>query len=232
MGDKTLSHYLYNDDIYHNMNVFVSNTNVDRATALHKMIRLFVMGLGGEAYLNFMGNEFGHPEWIDFPREGNGFSYHYARRQWDLRDNTELKYHNLFNWDKAMNALEKKFKWLSSGHQYVTLTHEGDKLVVFERGDLIFVFNFHICNSYEHYKIGTMWASDHIIVLNSDCGQFGGLDRLKPAQEIFFPHKREGWNNRPNSIQIYIPARSCIVFCAEENMAKYGLKLNGRPKTE
>lgn len=122
------------------------SVRVDRGMALHKMIRLLICGLGGEAYLNFMGNEFGHPEWIDFPREGNSFSYHYSRRQWNLQDDENLRYKYLKNWDKAFNELESKFNWLSSGHQFVTLTHDGDKLIVFERGDLLFIFNFHPTN--------------------------------------------------------------------------------------
>ncbi len=89
---------------------------VDRGMALHKLIRLLTIGLGGEAYLNFMGNEFGHPEWIDFPREGNGFSYHYSRRQWNLCDDPNLRYKNLKAFDKAFNELESQFHWLNSGH--------------------------------------------------------------------------------------------------------------------
>jgi len=84
--------WLFDSEIYHGMKKDNHSIIVDRAIALHKIIRLITSGLGGEAYLNFMGNEFGHPEWIDFPREGNGFSYHYCRRQWNLSDNVELKY--------------------------------------------------------------------------------------------------------------------------------------------
>ena len=112
--------------------------------ALHKMIRLLTIGLGGEAYLNFMGNEFGHPEWIDFPREGNGFSYHYCRRQWHLSDDPNLKYSFLKRFDKAFNELEERFHWMRVGqHQFITMAHEDDKIIIFERGDLLFIFNFH-----------------------------------------------------------------------------------------
>ena len=90
-----------------------------------------------------MGNEFGHPEWIDFPRAGNNSSYHFARRQWNLNDDPNLRYKFLRNFDKAFNELESQFHWMNSGHQYVTLTHDDDKLIVFERGDLLFIFNFH-----------------------------------------------------------------------------------------
>jgi 1,4-alpha-glucan branching enzyme len=147
VGDKTISMWLFGEEIYHGMKIHNHSIVVDRGMALHKMIKLITMGLGGEAYLNFMGNEFGHPEWIDFPREGNHFSYHYCRRQWHLSDNNELKYSQLKRFDKAMNELEQRFHFIRQfSHQYVTLTHEGDKLIVFERGDLIFIFNFHHSN--------------------------------------------------------------------------------------
>jgi 1,4-alpha-glucan branching enzyme len=149
VGDKTISMWLFDREIYHGMKTSNHSIQVDRGMALHKMIRLVTAGLGGEAYLNFMGNEFGHPEWIDFPREGNSFSYHYCRRQWALSDNPELKYSQLKRFDKAMNELEQRFHWMRLGsHQYITLSHEGDKLIVFERGDLLFIFNFHPTNSY------------------------------------------------------------------------------------
>jgi|TARA_B110001450_G_scaffold246123_1_gene259899 1,4-alpha-glucan branching enzyme len=85
------------------------------------MIRLLTASLGGDAYLNFMGNEFGHPEWIDFPREGNNNSYHYCRRQWSLFDNQDLRYSQLGEWDKAMTETENIFGTIIKGHQYVTV---------------------------------------------------------------------------------------------------------------
>ena len=147
VGDKTIAQWLFDKEIYHGMNKnHGMNLVVDRGMALHKMIRLLTISLGGEAYLNFMGNEFGHPEWIDFPRAGNNNSYHYCRRQWNLCDDPNLRFSYLKNWDRAFNQLEETFHWLASSHQYVTLTHEADKLIVFERGDLIFIFNFHPTN--------------------------------------------------------------------------------------
>lgn len=147
VGDKTIAMWLLDREIYYSMSSGVlGNIVVDRGMALHKMIRLLTIGLGGEAYLNFMGNEFGHPEWIDFPREGNGFSYHYCRRQWHLADDPNLKYSFLKKFDKAFNELEERFHWMNSPHQYVTLNHDGDKLIIFERGDLLFIFNFHPTN--------------------------------------------------------------------------------------
>jgi 1,4-alpha-glucan branching enzyme len=112
------------------------------------MIRLLTQSLGGEAYLTFMGNEFGHPEWIDFPREGNNFSYHYCRRQWSLMMNEELRFGQLLQFEKVMNKWENTLQTMASEHQFVTLSHEEDKLIVFEKGRLLFVFNFHTNKSF------------------------------------------------------------------------------------
>ena len=112
--------------------------------ALHKMIRLISQSLGGEGYLNFMGNEFGHPEWIDFPREGNGNSYHHCRRQWGLMYDGNLRYGQLSNFDAAMNEMEIRHKSMIAQHQFVTMAHEEQKLIVYEKGDLIYIFNFPI----------------------------------------------------------------------------------------
>lgn len=114
---------------------------IDRGLALHKMIRFLVHTLGGEAYLNFEGNEFGHPEWMDFPREGNGNSFAHARRQFNLVDDELLRYRYLNEFDVAMNQLESQYQWLRSPQAYVSLKHEGDKVIVFERAGLLFIFN-------------------------------------------------------------------------------------------
>lgn len=224
VGDKTFAQWLFDNEIYSNMK---ANDNpsiqVARGIALHKMIRLIVLALGGEAYLNFMGNEFGHPEWIDFPREGNGFSYHYCRRQWNLVRDEGLRFAQLNRWDRAINKLESTTNWLNSTHQFVQLTHEGDKVIAFERGDLLFIFNFHHSNSYEHYRFGTNWASEHVLLLNSDDHEFGGFKRLEDAKKIRFPVMRETWNNRPNYLQIYVPNRCVMILMAEENLSKYDL---------
>jgi len=148
--------WLFDNEIYSKMDKFKERTvRVDRGIALHKMIRLLTQSLGGEGYLNFMGNEWGHPEWIDFPREGNNFSYHYCRRQWNLLDDEKLRFEQLNNFDVAMNKWENIFKLLVAKHQFVSLSHEEDKIIVFEKGSLLFVFNFHPTKSFENYKIGT-----------------------------------------------------------------------------
>ena len=144
VGDKTISMHLFDAEIYWNMSLEKQETIiVNRGIALHKLIRIITLALGGDAYLNFMGNEFGHPEWIDFPREGNGWSYDKCIRRWDLADNEKLRYKYLLRFDQEMLKLEAKYQWLKEKKNHKTLTHDIDKIIIFERAGLIFVFNFH-----------------------------------------------------------------------------------------
>jgi len=224
VGDKTIAMWLFDKEMYWNMSCNSPETIIiSRGMSLHKLIRMITFALGGEAYLCFMGNEFGHPEWVDFPRPGNGFSYAHCRRRWDLCDNKNLRYKYLYNWDVAMNKLDDVFNFISSPFQYVSLKHEDDKIVVFEKGDLLFVFNFHPNKSFENYKIGTKWGTRHKIVLDSDEFRFFGKGRLEYGHEHFFPIINEGWNNRPNQFNLYIPSRTCMILIAEENLKKYDL---------
>ena len=224
VGDKTIAMWLFDKEMYWNMSCNSPETIIiSRGMSLHKLIRMITFALGGEAYLCFMGNEFGHPEWVDFPRPGNGFSYAHCRRRWDLCDNKNLRYKYLYNWDVAMNKLDEVFYFISSPFQYVSLKHEDDKIVVFEKGDLLFVFNFHPNKSFENYKIGTKWGTRHKIVLDSDEFRFFGKGRLEYGHDHFFPIINEGWNNRPNQFNLYIPSRTCMVLIAEENIKKYDL---------
>jgi 1,4-alpha-glucan branching enzyme len=224
VGDKTIAMWLFDKEMYWNMSCNSPETIIiSRGMALHKLIRLITLSLGGEAFLCFMGNEFGHPEWVDFPRPGNGFSYAHCRRRWDLCDNKSLRYKYLYNWDVAINKLDDVFNFISSPFQYISLKHEDDKIIVFEKGDLLFVFNFHSYKSYENYKIGTKWGTQHKIVLDSDEFRFFGKGRLEYGHGHFFPIIREGWNNRPNHFNLYIPSRTCMVLIAEENLKKYDL---------
>ena len=224
VGDKTISMWLFDKEVYWNMSVDAPETLViNRGMALHKMIRMITFALGGEGYLCFMGNEWGHPEWVDFPRPGNGFSYDHCCRRWDLVDNGYLRYKYLFNWDVAMNKLDEVFVFICSPFQYVSTQHEADKVIVFEKGDLLFAFNFHPTKSYENYRIGTKWGTEHRIILDSDEGKFFGKDRLKYSHDHRFPCLYKGWNNRPYSMNVYLPARTCMVLIAEENEKKYNM---------
>lgn len=203
--------WLFDKDIYDNMSVLSQETvRVFRGMALHKMIRLLTIGLGGEGYLNFMGNEFGHPEWIDFPREGNSWSYHYCRRRWDLADDKNLRYNHLLNFDHDMIHLETDSKFLSSNHQFISVKNNHDKVLVFERGPLLFVFNFHCTSSFESYRIPSDTIADKKVVLCSDDKQYGGHSRVDTS----IVYKMEDFShfNRRYSFQMYIPSRCAIVF--------------------
>ncbi|KAK0054708.1 1 4-alpha-glucan-branching enzyme [Biomphalaria pfeifferi] len=212
VGDKTIAFWLMDKEMYTHMSVYSGpNIIIDRGIALHKMIRLITIGLGGEAYLNFIGNEFGHPEWLDFPRIGNNESFHYCRRQFNLADDKVLKYQYLNNFDRAMIHLETKYKWLSHPQNYVSLKHQDDKVIVFERADtLVFIFNFHPHKSYTDYKVGVQVSGTYETVLDSDAEEFCGHKRLDHNVKYHtFP---EPWCNRANHIFVYIPSRTAIVL--------------------
>jgi len=211
VGDKTLAFWLMDKEMYTNMSDLTEYTPIiARGIALHKMIRLLVHSLGGEGYLNFEGNEFGHPEWLDFPREGNGNSFHYARRQWGVVDNPILRYRYLNEFDKAMNHLEDKYGWLAAPQAYVSLKHEVDKVVVFERAGLLFVFNFHPTQSFTDYRAGVDVAGTYRIVLSTDEKRFGGFENIKT--DVDFVTTDMPWNDRKNFVQVYIPTRTAIVL--------------------
>ncbi|KAF8076638.1 glycoside hydrolase family 13 protein [Lyophyllum atratum] len=211
VGDKTLAFWLMDKEMYTNMSDMSPMTpTISRGLALHKMIRLLTHSLGGEGYLNFEGNEFGHPEWLDFPREGNQNSFHYARRQWNVVDEPLLRYRYLNNFDRAMNHLAGKFGWLDSPQAYVSLKNEADKVIVYERAGLLFIFNFNPTKSFTDYRVGVEEAGEYHIVLSSDDKEFGGFANIK-LDVRFFTTPME-WNNRKNWLQVYIPARTCMVL--------------------
>lgn len=211
VGDKTIAFWLMDKEMYWFMSETTPQTPIiERGLTLHKMIRLVTYGLGGEGYLNFIGNEFGHPEWLDFPREGNNRSYHYARRQWQLVDDHLLRYRFLNEFDAAMHHLEEKYHWLEKPQAYVSLHHEDDKMIVFERGDLIWIFNFHINKSFADYRIGASIAGKYKVALNSDAREFGGQGRVDPNCEYFVDS--QPWHERPFSLLVYIPCRTALLL--------------------
>lgn len=214
VGDKTIAFWLMDKEMYTHMSTLSDpSLIIDRGIALHKMIRFITHALGGEAYLNFIGNEFGHPEWLDFPRAGNNSSYHYARRQWHLVDDELLKYKYLNAWDAAMNKTEEKYGWLHAHPGYVSLKHESDKIVAFERGNVLFVFNFHPTQSFADYRIGVEIAGEYKVVLCSDDALFGGYERI--SKDVKYKTHPEHYCGRKNFIQIYIPSRTALVFAKE-----------------
>ena len=205
VGDQTIIFRLIGKEMYTSMQVVDENMVVDRGIALHKMIRLVSLATAGDGYLNFMGNEFGHPEWIDFPREGNEWSYHYARRQWELSDNKDLRYYQLNLFDKAMVRLISGSNILSHKPS-VIIQNDSDQVLIFERGDLLFMFNFNPNNSYTEYGIETA-AGKYKILLNSDDKEFGGFGRNDDSIPHFTQHE-----NGINMLKLYLPNRSAIIL--------------------
>jgi len=210
VGDKTIAFWLMDADMYWHMGDTSQNVVIDRGMALHKMIRLITFTLGGEAYLNFMGNEFGHPEWVDFPREGNGFSYKYARRQWSLVDHPELRYRFLAAFDRAMQQLDARFILLPDPFIEQLQADEARKLIVYRRGPLVFVFNFHPSTSYTEHLVGVPDRTNYRVVLDTDDPAFGGFGRVAAGQ--VYPWQKQACFGRPQSVQMYIPSRSAQVL--------------------
>lgn len=181
VGDKTLAFRLMDKSMYTKMLKNDHEVVVDRGIALHKMLRLLTLAVGGTAYLNFMGNEFGHPEWIDFPRAGNNWSYQYARRQWSLSDDPTLKYEFLLRFDKSMINLCTEFQLFNQEFAKLLNIDELNKTIIFERSHLIFVFNFHVFESIPGYEFPISEAGEYEIILNSDDKFYGGFDRIDPT---------------------------------------------------
>ena len=174
VGDKTLATQLMDTELHTHMRVFTTSFVIARGIALHKLIRLLTFSLGGEGYLNFMGNEFGHPEWIDFPREGNNNSYWYARRQWSLVDNDTLRYKHLNAFDRAMQFLDKAHHLLVNENINLLYIHEEAKQIVYERGGLVFAFNFHPTASVTDWRVPLPQRADYRLILNTDDIVYGG----------------------------------------------------------
>jgi 1,4-alpha-glucan branching enzyme len=178
VGDKTIAFRLMDKDMYFHMATDDKNIFIDRGMALHKMIRLFTISLGGEGWLNFMGNEFGHPEWIDFPRLGNNWSYKHARRQWSLLEKDFLRYHFLADFDRAMIDLMKSQNIMLASPPWLLYADQANKTLVFERNRLLFIFNWHPTNAIPDYEIPIKETGDYRIILSTDDEQFGGFGRV------------------------------------------------------
>ena len=202
VGDKTLAFWLMDKEMYTGMSVFTQSMIIDRGIALHKMIRFITLVLGGEGYLNFMGNEFGHPEWIDFPREGNGWSYHYARRQWSLPETDHLKYKYLYAFDKVMLQFAKEAQIMDNSYVGKLNEDNHNKVMIFDKHGYIFVFNFNY-NSFEGYEFSVMNEGDYQVILSSDDENLGGFDRVD-KEYIYKPDNKK--------IKIYIPSRTVFVM--------------------
>lgn len=213
VGDKTLAFRLMDQDMYWHMSKDTPSVVIDRGLSLHKMIRLVTFSLAGEGYLNFMGNEFGHPEWIDFPREGNDFSYQHARRQWSLADRDDLRYGGLWRFDQAMQQLDVRFHLLEDRFIEPLYTREQDKLLVYRRGPLVFAFNWHPSESRSDLRIPVPDATDYHLVLDTDHAAFEGQGRVQ--EQMHYPWQNVPCAERQQSIQLYLPARTAQVLAPQ-----------------
>ena len=205
VGDKTLMFRLCDSRMYTHMSRQSSDPVIARGMALHKLIRFVTLTLGGEGYLNFMGNEFGHPEWIDFPREGNGWSHFYCRRQWSLCDNELLRYSDLNRFDGAMIALARKHRMLASKAKTLCVDAEG-QILVYGRGGLVHAVNFHPTRSYEGYGMPVPSGGRYRAVFSTDRAEFGGDGRI--SEEYVYTAERQAdgkW-----SLPIYLPSRCAL----------------------
>ena len=205
VGDKTMIFRMIDSKMYDSMSVLTPDMTVDRGVALHKLIRLVTLTLCSGGYLNFMGNEFGHPEWIDFPREGNGWSCHHARRQWNLADDNMLKYSGLNRFDRDMVHCVTQYGLLNTLPK-VLCQNDGDKVLAFERNGCIVVFNFHPSKSFSDYTIYCK-PGEYQIVLSSDdpeyCG-FGNIDTTMTYPTSLYQGK--------SRLMLYLPSRTALVL--------------------
>lgn len=222
VGDKTIVFRLIDSDMYWHMQQGDSTFKVDRGIALHKMIRLMTATTMNGAYLNFMGNEFGHPEWIDFPRAGNGWSHKYARRQWSLVDNPKLLYSNLGAFDKAMIELIKNVPGFNLLPIFQLWDKSNDQVFAYQRGDLLFVFNFHPARSFADYGVLAQ-PGKYKTVLNTDDSVYGGFGLCDDSVAHLTVYDPVHAANGKEWLKLYIPARSALVLQRDNVETQYPL---------
>jgi len=211
VGDQTLIFRLIGEDMYQHMEIDDDNAKVARGIALHKMIRLITLTTADQGYLNFMGNEFGHPNWIDFPREGNNWSFKHATRQWHLADDVHLKYQVLSQFDRDMIALVKTQHLLESSIPQLLHEDSKKKIIIFKRADLIFAFNFNPHQSFTDYRFEAP-PEKYRMILDGDSPKYGGYGRLLP-QQAHFTIVDNSEAKSQDVLSLYLPARSAFVLC-------------------
>lgn len=205
VGDKTIVFRLMDKEMYFLMRADQQSLIIDRGMALHKIIRLITICTAGNGYLNFMGNEFGHPEWIDFPGQHNNWSYKYARRQWSLVDNPELKYQYLNFFDHDMINLFGRENILSQNPEPL-VQNVNDQVLVVRRKGFLFVFNFSPFNSYVDYGI-SIEAGEYILALNTDSERYQGFGRID--ESVVYKTRDIGAGHQ---LMLYIPSQSAFVL--------------------
>ncbi|MBR1584435.1 MAG: alpha amylase C-terminal domain-containing protein [Clostridia bacterium] len=208
VGDQTMMFRLAGAAMYDQMTINCHTNVIDRAVALHKMIRLLTAAAGGTGYLTFMGNEFGHPEWIDFPRPGNGNSFQYCRRQWSLMTRPDLKYQSLYEFDHDMIHTLKDYRVFDQAYPDLQWIHEDQHVLAFERGGLLFVFNFSPNQSYTDYVIPVSRGTDYKVLFSSDDARYNGYGRVgRDPISACIP------GMKGNHVRLYLPARTATVLC-------------------
>lgn len=203
VGDQTLIFRLCDRNMYDHMSADDDDPVIARGLALHKMIRLLTLTCGGDGYLNFMGNEFGHPEWIDFPREGNGWSYFYCRRQWHLADDPNLKYRFLETFDGAMLELIRNENLLQKPLRCLCIDQD-KQVLVYARGSTVFALNFSPTRSYTGYWLTVPQRGRYCTTFSTDASHFGGFDRI--ATDFAYTAKKQ--TDGQYRLQVYLPART------------------------
>ncbi|MGJ8694784.1 MAG: alpha-amylase family glycosyl hydrolase [Verrucomicrobiaceae bacterium] len=203
VGDKTLAFHLMDEEMYWHMGRDTESLGIDRGIALHKIIRLLTLSFGGEGWLNFIGNEFGHPEWLDFPREGNGWSYHYCRRQWSLADNPALRYSDLNEFDRALQSFAGAHDIMGEAHLELLFIHNDWKIIVARRGPYLCAFNLNPYRSFPDLEIPVWESGEYKVLLDTERPQFGGHDRIDP-KVTYLAHERQ--------IRLYLPTRTGLIL--------------------
>jgi 1,4-alpha-glucan branching enzyme len=211
-GDQTIAFRLLQTEMYEAMHTSSQSPIVDRGVALHKLIRLVTASLGGQGYLNFMGNEFGHPEWIDFPRVGNNWSYSHARRQWSLVENQGLRYRALGEFDKAMIKLLRRYNPLGMGYANQLAMYDGDGVMVYNHGPLVYVFNWNPTRSVPDYIIPVPESGVYGILLSTDEERFGGFERNELGGEYHSFSRKDDDGVARHYIKIYNVARTATIY--------------------
>jgi len=215
VGDKTFIFRLADKEMYEHMHKSSQSFVIERAVALHKMARLITISTGSDGYLNFMGNEFGHPEWIDFPREGNGWSFKYCRRQWSLVENPFLRYQDLSAFDRAMLELMNGENLMGDRPPDLLLINPKQKIIAYKKKRHVFLFNFNPTDSVEGLEVPLHEEAHCKVVLNTDEERFGGQGRI--SLETIYPTKNLEKNSEHRGIVIYSPSRTAMVLKMDRN---------------
>lgn len=210
VGGRSFLQHCLNDTVYTGMAVNDRNPVADRGVALHKMARLATLGTAGHGYLTFIGNDFGHPEWIDFPRDGNAWSFQHARRRWDLCDHPQLRYHALYDFDRAMLQLSRNDRQFARQRPQMLLCDEPRQILAWARAGLVFICNFHPEASYLDWPL-EIPGGNYRLALDSDAQLFSGFGRLQPGQE-YISRAEVVQQVRRSQITLYLPARTALVL--------------------